>query len=255
MTGIRALIADDDPVIRGCECDRLAAMGHAFDEAGSVSEVYEKLKSVKYDYILLDMQMPMREDGTTMNWAGEICLKKIRETYTREELPVIIVTGYCVSDSRKTAELLFKNANDFLVKPAMEGEHTLEEAIRGCLETVGKGRVPQPDDTWLRREVYANHTTSWMTYTQNGLYKQDVIKHSLKANQILECIFNKYRKETVIPHQDIINACDWDYKTYYPKKGMPGRSLLKNHLGRLKENLGIASVSTEGGIRFFMAVK
>ena len=71
MTGIRALIADDDPVIRGCECDRLAAMGHAFDEAGSVSEVYEKINSVKYDYILLDMQMPMRPDRMQVDSAGK----------------------------------------------------------------------------------------------------------------------------------------------------------------------------------------
>jgi len=255
MTGIRALIADDDPVIRGCEGDRLAAMGHAFDEAGSVSEVYEKLKSVKYDYILLDMQMPMRPDRMQIDSAGEICLKKIREEYAREELPVIILTGHCIHDSSKTSELLFRLANDFLVKPATEGEHTLEASIRQCLQEAGKGRAPKPDDVWLRREVYANHSTLWMTYTKTGLYKQVTVKHSLKANQILECIFTKYRMEAVIPHQDFINACGWNYKKYYPKKGMPGRSLLKNHLGRLKKNLGIASMNAEGGFRFFMAVE
>jgi len=255
MTGIRALIADDDPVIRGCEGDRLAAMGHAFDEAGSVSEIYEKLKSEKYDYILLDMQMPMRPDRLQMDNAGEICLKKIREDYAREDLPVIIMTGHCIHDSEKTSELLFRHANDFLVKPATEGEHTLEAAIRQCLEESGKGMAPRPDDAWLRRKVYANHSTSWMTYTKTGLYKQVTVKHSLKANRILECIFNKYRMEEVIPHCDIISACGWNHKMYYPKTGMPGRSLLKNHLTWLKQNLGIDSMNAEGGIRFFMAVK
>ena len=107
----------------------------------------------------------------------------------------------------------------------------------------------------LRREVYANHSTLWMTYTKTVLYKKVTVKHFLKANKILECIFEKYRMETVIPHQDIINAWGWNYKNYYPKNGMPGRSLIKNHLGRLKQNLGIDSVNVEGGIWFFLAVE
>lgn len=257
--GIRALIVDDDEAIREIEGERVSSLGHEWDGAGSAKEVYDLVKQNRYDYILLDMQMPLCPDGTPMDNAGEICLRELRKKYPREELPVIMITGVDVHtrNAGKAAELLFTLANDFLVKPALEGEHTLEESVRVCLAQCGKNTAMPvvAEEAWLRREVLDGRTT-WKTISPTGHMRKLTLSDSLKLNLLLDCIFSRYRVDEIIKHEDICNECGWDDHRYF-KRGAktPGLHLLKNCFSRLEEELGITHEIKPLGFRFMRPEK
>jgi len=241
--GIRALIVDDDEDIRSIEGERISSLGHAWDGSGNAKDVYDMVRKTKYDYILMDMQMPLCPDGAAMDNAGEICLRELRKKYPREELPVIMITGVDVHtrNAGKAAELMFTLANDFLVKPALEGEHTLEESVRVCLAQCGKSQAMPvvAEDTWLLREVQES-TTVWKSFAPSGKMRKLSLGNSLKLNLLLDAIFARYRTDPLIKHEDICSECGWKDFQYF-KRGVktPGLHLLKNPLLRLKEELGI----------------
>ena len=254
MNVIRALIAEDDIGIREVEGERIRALGHEYDGAASAKEVYDLLKVNHYHYILMDMQMPMCPDGVAIDNAGEICLREIRKKFTREELPVIIVTGVEVykRDVSKATSLMFTLANDFLVKPALEGEHTLEEAIRACLGQTGRPVAVQPQqgEVWLHRELQAT-TTTWRVTTPAGAVKRLTTASQRKANLLLDCIFTHYRISDFIDHETIANDCGWKEREYFRTDEKPGKSVLKNLLTKLKKDLCIGYERMPTGLRFF----
>ena len=254
MNGIKALIAEDDIGIREVEGERIRALGHDYDGAGSAKEVYDLLAAGHYHYILMDMQMPMCPDGVAIDNAGELCLREIRKRYTRDELPVIIVTGVEMykRDVSKATGLMFTLANDFLVKPALEGEHTLEEAIRACIGQTGRTVAAQPrqGEIWLRRELQAT-TTTWRVTTPAGTPRRLTTGNRRKANLLLDCIFTHYRVSDFIDHETIASDCGWHEYEYFKTGEKPGEAVLKNLLTRLKKELGIGHERLPTGFRFF----
>ena len=80
-TTLKALVIDDDPEIRREITDILDEYGHEHDEAGNIKEARNKMLAGSYDYVLLDMELPMRYGGLLRRENGEDFLKELRAQY------------------------------------------------------------------------------------------------------------------------------------------------------------------------------
>ncbi|HSW39917.1 MAG TPA: EAL domain-containing protein [Acidobacteriota bacterium] len=103
------LVVDDDAMNRDLMCRRLTRQGYSVSSAGNGKEAIEWVYSNNPDpdLVLLDVEMP--------DVNGLDVLKRLRETHTQAQLPVIMVTGKACSEDIITA--LSAGANDYVTKP------------------------------------------------------------------------------------------------------------------------------------------
>jgi CheY-like chemotaxis protein len=105
----RILVVDDVESNRELLRRWLARSGYDVEEA---SDGYEALLAVEQDVpdlMLLDLHMP--------NLDGHETLRRVRNAYNRDLLPIIVVTAD--QDERVAANCLEAGANDFITKPIM----------------------------------------------------------------------------------------------------------------------------------------
>ena len=100
----RILIVDDDSQIRRLLRITLAGQGFEVDEASSGREALDRIRTAKYDLVILDINMPGM-DGV------ETC----REIRAISNVSVIMVT-VCIAERDKT-EALEAGADDYVTKP------------------------------------------------------------------------------------------------------------------------------------------
>jgi len=110
----RILIVDDEPVNRQVLVNLLALRRCELTEASSGHEALWEIERHpgRYDLILLDVMMP-RMSGL------EVC-RKIRQTYSVHELPIIFLTAK--NQVGDLVEAFAAGANDYLAKPIEKGE-------------------------------------------------------------------------------------------------------------------------------------
>jgi class 3 adenylate cyclase len=101
------LVVDDNPV----NCDllgrRLTRAGYTVVIAGDGQQALNQVMEQPFDLVLLDIMMPDM-DGLTV-------LGLLRRTYSRSELPVIMVTAK--DDTDDIVSALEQGANDYITKP------------------------------------------------------------------------------------------------------------------------------------------
>lgn len=103
----RLLVVDDVFDNRDILTRRLTRRGFEVTEAAGGFEALERLAEARFDLVLLDVMMP--------DLAGTEVLKRIRETRSPLELPVIMVTAN--SGSEDAGESIALGANDYVTKP------------------------------------------------------------------------------------------------------------------------------------------
>ncbi|WP_395672421.1 response regulator [Phenylobacterium sp.] len=103
----RILIVDDVADNRTILRRRFERRGFTIAEAESGGEALEQVAAETFDVVLLDVMMP------DMN--GLEVLRRIRQTLSDVQLPVIMVTGK--TESQDIVEALTAGANDYITKP------------------------------------------------------------------------------------------------------------------------------------------
>jgi diguanylate cyclase (GGDEF)-like protein/PAS domain S-box-containing protein len=103
----RVLIVDDNEMNRDMLARRLERKGYEVSVAASARELMNQIKDKKPDLLLLDIEMP--------DVSGLEALQAIRELYSANELPVIMVTARNQSDD--VVKALGMGANDYVTKP------------------------------------------------------------------------------------------------------------------------------------------
>jgi two-component system, OmpR family, KDP operon response regulator KdpE len=104
MKSATILVVDDEPQIRRVLRTTLTAEGYTILEARDGSEALEKVRNVKPDLILLDMNMP-----------GLDGLQTCREIRSSSEVPIIMLTVRSAEKDKVRA--LDAGADDYVVKP------------------------------------------------------------------------------------------------------------------------------------------
>jgi len=123
------LVVDDEPRVTDSLASLLSDQGWDVHTAGSGKKALERVESMTYDCILLDLVMP----GTD----GLEIMEKIKEK--RPETPVIIVTGHASVDS--AVSCLKNGAHDYLKKPVNH-----DELIKRIENTLALKRLKEERD-------------------------------------------------------------------------------------------------------------
>jgi diguanylate cyclase (GGDEF)-like protein len=106
-TKSRILVVDDVADNRDVLSRRLVRRGFEVAEAAGGNEALEMLAAGNFDLVLLDIMMP--------DLSGTEVLRKLRETRSDIDLPVIMVSAKSQSDD--VVESLTLGANDYVIKP------------------------------------------------------------------------------------------------------------------------------------------
>ncbi|MCC6444785.1 MAG: response regulator [Armatimonadetes bacterium] len=101
----RVLFVDDDRLLRQAVPDLLSAYGYQVTEAASASEALDHLKTLPFDIMLSDVNMPEMDGIQLLSIASRVY----------PDMPVVMLTGY--GDVEMAREALHQGASDFLVKP------------------------------------------------------------------------------------------------------------------------------------------
>jgi sigma-B regulation protein RsbU (phosphoserine phosphatase) len=107
LNNARVLVVDDNEMNRDMLARRLARIGMDTDTAEDGNSGLEKILTGNYELVMLDIMMP-DIDGIEV-------LKRVREFYSKSELPIIMATAK--DEGSDLAEALSLGANDYVTKP------------------------------------------------------------------------------------------------------------------------------------------
>ena len=208
---VNILVIEDEPDIRRNLEYNLGREGFKASSVGSLDEANEKLKSKKFDLILLDLMLP---DGSGL----DLC-KKIKSNSETEATPIIILTA---KDDEVDKVVGFElGADDYVTKPFSVRELILRvKAILKRSDAKTKGVV----------EVER----------QFGDLKIDVDSHEVHVDsQLIELTALEFRllKELVdkrgrVQSRDQLLSEVWGYNAEVTTR------TVDTHIKRLREKLG-----------------
>ena len=126
-TGLRVLVAEDNPINRKVSSRMLTKLGCDFDTVNDGQEAVEAAGRAHYDLVLMDMQMP-NMDG--LEATAEI---RARET-PGAHLPIVALTANAMPEDRQRC--LDRGMDDFLSKPfGLDQLRAILERFSGPLST------------------------------------------------------------------------------------------------------------------------
>src|SRR3989449_315861 len=103
--GLRALVVDDEEVVRSVVLEVLEGMGFLANAAESLTAGRERLAGERYDLLIIDKNLP---DGSGLSLAREVAEGSL-------DAQVVIISGYATLSS--AVEALQAGVADFVVKP------------------------------------------------------------------------------------------------------------------------------------------
>lgn len=208
---VKILIIEDEPDIRRNLEYNLGREGFKASSVGSLDEANEKLKSKKFDLILLDLMLP---DGSGL----DLC-KKIKSNSETEATPIIILTA---KDDEVDKVVGFElGADDYVTKPFSVRELILR--VKAILKR---------SDTKTKEVVEVER--------QFGDLKIDVDSHEVHVDsQLIELTALEFRllKELVdkrgrVQSRDQLLSEVWGYNAEVTTR------TVDTHIKRLREKLG-----------------
>ena len=208
---VNILVIEDEPDIRKNLDYNLGREGFKASSVGSLDEANEKLKSKKFDLILLDLMLP---DGSGL----DLC-KKIKSNSETEATPIIILTA---KDDEVDKVVGFElGADDYVTKPFSVRELILR--VKAILKR---------SDTKTKEVVEVER--------QFGDLKIDVDSHEVHVDsQLIELTALEFRllKELVdkrgrVQSRDQLLSEVWGYNAEVTTR------TVDTHIKRLREKLG-----------------
>ena len=208
---VNILVIEDEPDIRRNLEYNLGREGFKASSVGSLDEANEKLKSKKFDLILLDLMLP---DGSGL----DLC-KKIKSNSETEATPVIILTA---KDDEVDKVVGFElGADDYVTKPFSVRELILR--VKAILKR---------SDTKTKEVVEVER--------QFGDLKIDVDSHEVHVDsKLIELTALEFRllKELVdkrgrVQSRDQLLSEVWGYNAEVTTR------TVDTHIKRLREKLG-----------------
>ena len=141
----RLLIIDDNEEIREELKDRVASLGHGYEEAATQEQALAQLKETAFDCVLLDLQIPLRFEGIPRIEHGKNLLQRI--VAMNDAPPVIVITGHGLQGHKLAVEIIELGAATFVGKPFEEDpiEPKIERVLAKRLKTPALSTPPAPE--------------------------------------------------------------------------------------------------------------
>ena len=124
-TAVRALVVDDDALVRDVIATLLRRRGMEVCEVSSVSAAWSALETQSFDVLVSDLEMPELDGYDLIARVRSSSLDRVRN------LPAVAVTGRCSSSDRE--QLLAFGFDAYLGKPF--GSEALVDTVRGVVGT------------------------------------------------------------------------------------------------------------------------
>jgi PAS domain S-box-containing protein len=105
--GARILLVEDNPTNQEITNDLLEKAGFHVNLADNGADALDRVKSINYDLILMDTQMPVMD--------GIECAREVRRVPGYSEVPIIALTANAYEHNR--LDCLAAGMNDFIAKP------------------------------------------------------------------------------------------------------------------------------------------
>jgi DNA-binding response OmpR family regulator len=138
-----ALVIDDDPDIIDSVQEYLALLRHDFDSVCCVEDAQKQIEIKRYDYVLLDLNLPLYpQRGLQRIENGISLLDDILNCKMQAGVPVIVITAHGNDGPLQAVELMKRGAADYVPKPFQSTGKTLDSTIREALAK--SKRVAQP---------------------------------------------------------------------------------------------------------------
>lgn len=181
----KILVTDDEENIRNLLCETLRLSGYSPTPAQSGTEALTLIKNMKFDLVLLDINMPVVN--------GFMVLEKIRSS--NSNLPVIMLSAR--ADKSDVVAGLRDGADDYVSKP-----FSIEELITR-VSTVLRRVSPKLQESILRVGPIKMDLNSYEVY-----FNSDLIELSKTEFRLLQYLME--RPGFVNNKEDILSAV-WGY--------------------------------------------
>jgi diguanylate cyclase (GGDEF)-like protein len=103
--GLRALVVDDEEVVRSVVLEVLEGMGFAVGPAESLADARKQLASGSYDFLVIDKNLP---DGSGLTLVREFSDRNL-------DVQIVVMSGYATLSS--AVDALQAGVADYIVKP------------------------------------------------------------------------------------------------------------------------------------------
>jgi two-component system KDP operon response regulator KdpE len=178
----RILVVDDDPQIRRVMRTTLTGEGYEVEDARNGEEALEKLRSSRYDLMLLDMNMP-----------GTGGLETCRQVRTTSDMAVIMLTVRNTESDKVQA--LDAGADDFITKPFSTPE--LLARIRAALR-----RAPSSPESGPQRITLDNVEIDFQS--RKLIVRGSEVRLTPKEFDLLRYL--TLHPNRAIPHRELLQA-------------------------------------------------
>jgi DNA-binding response OmpR family regulator len=142
---IVALIVEDDPTLADLVTETVESLGHEVCTANSQEEALRELEDTKFDYVLLDLSIPLKEGRLARLEIGFNLLDRIVQLPGARRPGVIVMTAHG-DDHEFCRRALLAGADDFIKKPFDGGKESPEAAIKELLAKRSEVRYDAAND-------------------------------------------------------------------------------------------------------------
>ena len=126
-----ALVVEDDPTLLDLVTETIESLGHDVRSASSQQDALALLEDTMFDYVLLDLKIPLREGRLPRVEIGFTMLERIVSLPDARRPGVIVMTAHG-DDHEYCRRALREGADDFIKKP-FGGKESPEAAIKQLL--------------------------------------------------------------------------------------------------------------------------
>jgi CheY-like chemotaxis protein len=131
-TKLAALVVEDDPTLLDLVTETIESLGHEVSSASSQEDALTLLEDTMFDYVLLDLKIPLREGRLPRLEIGFTLLERIVSLPGARRPGVIVMTAHG-DDHEYCRRALREGADDFIKKPFDNPKESPEHAIKQLL--------------------------------------------------------------------------------------------------------------------------
>ena len=245
---IRVLVVDGENNDRDIISRKLKEMGQNCDLACDLETARILFSRFKYDYVILNIELPFAQGEPARVENSKEFLTLIRTRYDRYMLPVVIsipassrndgicsMWSYCC---RKEITTVFDKASLY-----EQGKHSLEKAV-GLMSAIvrpSSGEKLDEDDWMFNSPDFKNQNyVVWSTISKTGRERIYRLKTETIRARLLECIWKNLRDGDMISYSDLFKyGKTWTYKEFYTESRDPYHGRLRGHIDVFKKRLGL----------------